>query len=139
MFSSTDSYNDPANNPKPKYGSKYYQSVYSQPVHIEEADYVGGNEIMTILVDINWIYNNYPDNAKAFGVSVFTSQTLDGVKNVAGNTNKVNMDGSSPTGFLNPPTSSTSPLPAGYFATGSVYTGMVVAAPIVAPVVPAAT
>ena len=46
------------------------------------------------------------------------------------------MDGSLPTGFLNPQTSSTVPLPAGYFSTGDVYTGMVVpVAPVVAPVV----
>ena len=47
------------------------------------------------------------------------------------------MDGSSPTGFLNPDTSSTTPLPSGYFPTGEVYTGMVkpTVAPVVVPVV----
>jgi hypothetical protein len=43
------------------------------------------------------------------------------------------MDGSTPTGFLNPPTSGTTPLPAGYFPTGEVYTAMV--KPVIVPVV----
>lgn len=50
------------------------------------------------------------------------------------------MDGQEPSGFLNTPTSSTSPLPSGYFATGTKYTGMVEAPAPVAPVVtPTAT
>jgi hypothetical protein len=46
------------------------------------------------------------------------------------------MDGQEPTGFLNPPTSSATPLPAGFFATGTKYTGMVEPKPaVVIPVV----
>jgi hypothetical protein len=56
---------------------------------------------MTILVSISWINDDYPNDAKAFGVSVYSTQTFD-VKNVASATNKINMDGSTPTGFLNP-------------------------------------
>jgi len=56
---------------------------------------------MTVVVDINFISDDYPNQAKAFGVSIYAQQAF-AIKNYAGNENKINMYGTTPTGFLNP-------------------------------------
>lgn len=55
VFSSTNSMSTPASDPAPKYGSQYYMAYSAKSVHIKEADYDGNGEVMTILVNIDWI------------------------------------------------------------------------------------
>jgi hypothetical protein len=57
---------------------------------------------MTIVVDIKWVSDDYPNEAKAFGVSIYAKQSFS-IKNYAGDNYVINMDGSTPSGFLNPP------------------------------------
>lgn len=61
VFSSTNSLSTPTSDPAPAYGSQYYMAYNSKSVHIPEASYTGNGEVMTILVNINWISSNYPN------------------------------------------------------------------------------
>ena len=47
---------------------------------------------MTVVVDINWVSDDYPNQAKAFGVSIYAAQSFT-IKNYAGNNYVMNMDG----------------------------------------------
>ena len=56
---------------------------------------------MTIVVDINFISDDYPNQAKAFSVNIYAAQAFD-IKNYSGDKNLVHMNGQTPSGFLNP-------------------------------------
>jgi len=76
VFSASDTTSTPTSDPKPKYGYSYQQYYYPRPVWIQEKDYAGAGEIMTILIDINWLNDDYPAMAKAFTVSVYAKQSF---------------------------------------------------------------
>ena len=60
----------------PKFGFKYYKAAYNQPLIISESnsDYVAGMSLK-IIVNINFVSQYYPNQAKGFTLSAYSKQS----------------------------------------------------------------
>jgi hypothetical protein len=78
---------------------------------------------MTIMVDINYINPLYQNQAKGFTLSTYSRYALS-ITNQFGGNFQQNVNGQSPSGFMNPPQIPQGVTPSGnYFAAGETYTG----------------
>jgi hypothetical protein len=87
----------------PAFGYKYYKAEYNQPLIISETnvDYQAGTTV-TILVDINYINPDYPNQAKGFTLSTYSRRSLTILNEFNANFQQ-HMDGQTPSGFMNAP------------------------------------
>lgn len=120
----------------PAFGYKYYKAEYNQPLIISETnvDYQAGTTV-TILVDINYINPDYPNQAKGFTLSTYSRRSLTILNEFNANFQQ-HMDGQTPSGFMNAPAVASADITpnGGQFDFGQIYTGAT-AANIVVPVV----